>query len=254
MIKIRNKKGQVMIWVILAIALVASMILFFTIDRHPIITTQRDFNANNYIESCVREHVNDAVNEMIPHGGFIEPVNFKVYDDIKIEYLCENIGNYLPCVNQHPMLLNEMKLEIKNYIEPRVEQCFADFKREIESRNGNVEYGPMNIEVSLGPDRVYTNIARRTTITQNGETTTADEYNFEIVNPLYDLGNVAIEIASQEAKYCYFEYVGYMILYPRFSIEKFAMSDSTKIYQIKDKKTNKELNIAIRSCAIPAGI
>ncbi len=243
-----------MIWVILAIALVASMILYFTIEKGPKITTQKDFNAESYIESCVREHVNDAVDKMIPHGGFVEPVNFKVYDDIKIEYLCENIGSYLPCVNQHPMFLNEMKEEINNYISPKVEQCFVDFKKQIGDRNGDVEYGPMKIEVSLAPDRVYTDIARKTTITQSGDSRIVEEYNFEMINPLYNLGNVAIEIASQEAKYCYFEYVGYMILYPRFSIEKFAMSDSTKIYRIKDKKTDKELNIAIRSCAIPAGI
>ena len=63
-----------------------------------------------------------------------------------------------------------------------------------------------------------------------------------------------MEISNQEAKYCYFEYVGYMLLYPKMDIEKFAMSDSTKIYTLKDKKSDKEMNIAIRSCAIPPGI
>jgi hypothetical protein len=34
----------------------------------------------------------------------------------------------------------------------------------------------------------------------------------------------------------------------------FTLSDSTKIYTIKDKETGKEFNIATRGCAIPAGI
>jgi len=97
-------------------------------------------------------------------------------------------------------------------------------------------------------------IGRKITLAKNEQSQTFNEYNIEVMNPLYDLSKVAIEIASQEAKYCYFEYVGYMILYPRFSIEKFAFSDSTKIYTIKDKYTNKEMNIAIRGCAIPPGI
>jgi hypothetical protein len=45
-----------------------------------------------------------------------------------------------------------------------------------------------------------------------------------------------------------------MILYPRFDIRKVAMSDSTKIYTIEDKYSEKEMNIAIRSCVIPPGI
>ncbi|HLC52957.1 MAG TPA: hypothetical protein VJK03_00280, partial [Candidatus Nanoarchaeia archaeon] len=65
---------------------------------------------------------------------------------------------------------------------------------------------------------------------------------------------VAIEISSQEAKYCYFEYVGYMILHPEFDIQKTALSDSTKIYTIKDIRTEEVMRIATRSCAIPPGV
>ena len=72
-------------------------------------------------------------------------------------------------------------------------------------------------------------------------------------NPLYDIAYVANEIASQEAKFCYFEYVGFNILYNKFDIKKYTLSDSTKIYTIKDKQSGEEMNIAVRGCAIPAG-
>jgi len=152
------------------------------------------------------------------------------------------------------MFLNEMKTEIANYGMPMIEQCFSNLKNEMEKRNYDVELGMMDIDVSFGPDRVFLDLIRKIKLTKNDEVQSFDNLKIEIISPLYNLGLVAIEIASQEAKYCYFEYVGYMILYPRFSIDKFAMSDSTKIYSIKDKKTEKELNIAIRSCAIPPGI
>ena len=89
---------------------------------------------------------------------------------------------------------------------------------------------------------------------KNGQTMKYNEFNADIKSPLYNLAKIAIEIASQQAKFCYFEYVGYMILYPRYSIDVFAMSDSTKIYSIEDRESGKKLNIAIRSCAIPPGI
>lgn len=254
MAKKMNLRGQVMIWVILAVLLVASIMLFFFIDSGPRLTTQDELDIDGFIEQCARKHVNDAVDIMLPHGGFLEPKNFKVYNDIEVEYLCENIGNYESCVNQHPMLINEIRDEIKNYVEPRIEGCFSEWKSEIESRNGEVSLGVMELSVSLAPDRIFLGIEREVNINRKGESQSFERFDVEIINPVYDLTNVAIEIASQEAKYCYFEYVGYMILYPRFDIKVFTLSDSTSIYTIKDKNTRKEINIAIRGCAIPPGI
>ena len=63
-----------------------------------------------------------------------------------------------------------------------------------------------------------------------------------------------MEIASQEAKYCNFENVGYGIIYPEFRVDVFPMSTGSKIYTILYKKSGEKMNIAIRSCVIPPGI
>lgn len=255
MIRIRdNKKGQVAIWFIAAFVIVALIMIVFFVSKKPVTGGVDETNPEAIIEKCARESINEAVDKMIPQGGFIEPENYKMYNNIKVAYLCQNVGYFKTCINQHPLLLNEMKEEILKYAEPRIEQCFLNMKKELEKRRNAVELGDMNISVSFSSNRVFLDIERKITITHNNEKKNFEKYNIEVNNPLYDLGKVAIEIASQEAKYCYFEYVGYMILYPRFSIEKFAMSDSTKIYTIKDKYSDKEMNIATRSCAIPPGI
>ena len=92
------------------------------------------------------------------------------------------------------------------------------------------------------------------TIKNNEETRDFEKFDFQFSSPIFNLANIAIEIADQEAKYCYFEYVGYSIIYPRYQISLFTMSDSTRIYTIKDTKTKKEMNIAIRGCALPQGL
>ncbi len=250
----KNKKGQVMLWAFVAVILVGGIAALFLFVGKPGLLTQNDYEPKSFIEKCVRKSVNEAVDVMLPQGGFTSPSNYKSYLGKNIAYLCENIGYFHPCINQHPMLLNEMKKEIVNYTEPQIEQCFTDLKRELEKRDNAVEYTPLELNVSLGPDRVYVDVIRRITITKGENSQTFDNIRIDVISPLYDLGNVAIEIASQEAKYCYFEYVGYMILYPRFDIKKFAFTDSTKIYTIKDKYTEKEMSIAIRSCAIPPGL
>ncbi|MEI6850320.1 MAG: hypothetical protein WCK29_04755, partial [archaeon] len=89
--------------------------------------------------------------------------------------------------------------------------------------------------------------------TKNEQVSKADSYSVEINSPLYDLSNVAIEIANKQVKQCYFEYAAYMLNYPRFDIRVISLSDPTRIYSIRDKNTDKEMNIAIRSCVITAG-
>lgn len=250
-----NKKGQMAVWVIIAIAFVASIILFFSVgDRRPEISTSQEFNIESYIQKCSEEHIDSATSIMLPQGGFLDPVNVKLYDSINVSYLCQNKGNYLPCVNQHPMLLNEMKEELKFYIEPRINECLVSLKRDVESREGSIDFSEGGIDILLGTDRVFLEINKKITISKNGETRTVDGVEVEVINPIYNLGVVANEIASQEAKYCYFEYVGYMALHPRFDIRKTTMSDGTKIYSIEDKHSEEEMNIAIRSCAVPPGI
>lgn len=252
-----NKRGQIAIWVIIALILVVSIILFLLIERKTSSPTEvivKEVNPKQYIDQCVRNYVKEAVDIMLPHGGFVEPGHSKLYNNINVSYLCYNKGNYLPCINQHPMLMGKIQSEIKSYIEPRVGMCFEDLKRELEKRKSSVSLGEMTIDVSLAPGKVYVYVDREFVVSKNAVSSRFEKFDVEMFNPVYDLSNVAIKIANDEAKYCYFEYVGYMILYPEFKITKFPMSDSSIIYSITDKKSGDEMNIAIRGCAIPPGI
>ncbi len=251
----KAKKGQMVLWIILAIAIVALVFLIAVmLNKKPQLQATETENPQPIIDKCVKDAVNEAVDIMLPQGGFIEPKNYKAYSKINISYLCLNEGNFKPCIMQHSALLKEMTEEIHTYISPRIEQCSQNMKEELEKKNMDVELGKQEINVSLARGKVYVLIIRDVLITKDKETKKFEKFNSEIKSPVYDLGRVAIEIANQEAQYCNFEYVGYMILYPQFKITKNLAGDSTKIYSIKDIKSEKEMNIAIRSCVIPIGI
>ena len=129
--KVKYRRGQIAIWVIIAVMLVATIAIFFLIARKAVSPSgsfSDEQSPKAYIERCARDAIDEAVGIMLPQGGFVNPTNFIKKDEIKISYLCRNSGNYLHCINQHPMYLNEMKLEIKNYIRPKVEKCFLDLK------------------------------------------------------------------------------------------------------------------------------
>jgi len=257
MLKPRNKKAQIAIWVILALVLAGGIILFFTLERGPILGAGAAvFNPEQYIEKCTETAVNEAVDLLLPHGGFLEPKNFKVYNGTNISYLCLHSGYFRPCTNQHPMLVNEVSDEIKSYISPRIESCFGNLKNEIEKRDSVIELSaaPTEFNVSMAPGKVFVNIAKNVKITEKETTRTFEKFDVEVANPIYDFTNVALDIVNSEAKYCTFLYVGYMLSYPRWDVRIFVMSDSTKIYTIKDKESGKKMNIAIRGCAMPPGM
>ncbi len=251
-----EKKGQAMILVIIALALVAIIILFFVLREKvkPEIPEKVEEDPKSFIDECTRRNVNEVVDIILPQGGFVKPGHVKTYNGINVSYLCYNKGNYLPCVNEHPLFLSEIKEEIKNYIKPKIDKCFSDYKAEMEKRQNKVSLGEMKLDVELGPGRIYVDIDRKVNVVGKEVSLNFHTFDSEIISPVYDLGRVAMEIASQEAEYCYFEYNGYMILYPKYKIKLTQMSDSTRIYSMTDKKSGKEINIAIRGCAIPPGL
>jgi len=243
----KNKKAQVAIWIILAILLVVSIIIFALLSRKPTLTSQELLNPKAYIEKCTRQSVNDALDPILEHGGFINPENYKLYETIKVSYLCKNSENVHGCINQHPALLSEIDKEIENYIYPRIYQCFLQLKNELVNRGREFEFGEINLSVDLILGKVIVDVNGEMVITSGEETSKYNGVKVEVISSIYDLANVAVKILNDERKYCYFEYVGYMILYPRFSIEKWVMSDNTKIYTISDKESKEKLNIAITS-------
>jgi len=249
-----SKRGQITIWIIVALAIVSINLILFAFGKVPFLSVAEETNPNAFIEKCAEKAVNDAVDLLLPHGGFLDPVNTVEYNYVNISYLCENRNYYLPCINSHPMLITELTNEIHNYSTPIIEQCFSDLKTELEKRQNKVEYGPMKVDIGLAPNKIFVNIDRKVVISRDGTSRTFNNFDIQTVNPIYDLANVAIEIANNEANYCYFEYVGYMILYPRWGIEVFSFSEGTRIYTITDKNSDKKLPVAIRSCIIPAGL
>jgi len=152
------------------------------------------------------------------------------------------------------MFIEEVRDEVYNYINPRIDNCFKTTENEMKKRGITLLVGEQYLNISLAYGKIFVNIEREVTLTKGSDSRSYSKFNFDIENPLYDLVRVAIEISNQEAQNCFFDYGGYSLIYPKFRINKQVLSDSTKIYKIVDVETDKEMAIAIRSCAIPRGI
>lgn len=251
----KNKKAQAVIWVIVALAIVIIIALIFVLRNKPKGgEVEINYDPSAYIEQCVRKEVLNVVDKMLPQGGFVNNENFKLYNNVSIEYLCNNKGNYLSCINQHPAYINELREEIKKNIFSNVDDCFAQLSELLKERNIQMGAGELFLEIELAPNRIIAKIDREVSLNGKETSQKIDNWNVEIPSPLYELANTAIEIVNNEAAYCYFEYVGYMVLHPEFIIEKKTLGDSSKLYSIEELKSKKKLQFFVRGCAIPPGL
>lgn len=257
--KTAKSKAQVTIWIIISILIVAAIILFFILSQKvKIIDIIKPTmpSVQGDIEKCAIDAAKEAINIMLLQGGYINPENYKLYEDNKVAYLCYNNQYYYPCINQEPMYIEFLEKEINKYIKPKIEDCFYALKQDYTDRGYAVNDAAMSLNVKLNPKQVDILINKKIEISKE-ETKSYNSFKMRFSNPLYDLAVVAQEIASQEAKYCYFEYLGYSLLYPKVEISKDNVGSedtASKIYSIQDKISGKKLLIAIRSCAMPGGL
>ena len=252
--KQEGKQGQISIFVILAIIIIVAGLLIFFIKPDLIGINSSQENVDSYITQCMEDAAKEIIPNISKQGGFASPENYILYGGEKIGYTCYNVNFYQTCVMQTPQITGFIASQIEDYVSPRLEACYNQIKNNMEKKGYSVVMGNISFDVNLFPGKVELNAQRELSITKNDEHYSYDEFEIQIVEPLYDFSQIALDISNQEAKFCNFEYLGYMLLYPRWSIEKDDVNGLAKVYTIKEKNTGKYFRLAIRSCALPAGM
>lgn len=259
----KKKRGQVTIFIIIGIVIVSAVSLFllFRGGVIPEIGKARETNPSAFLDSCIEDKVREAVEVIGLQGGYISNPLHKSFlfkdeeSPTDISYLCYNQNDYLPCVNQEPMLIQHLEDEIKSYISDEVNLCFSRLTSSLGRQGYTVDanYEEGNFEVELMPKKVVIEINAELTLTKTGETTKQEDFKISIPSRFYDLIEVVNRIVNGEASSCDFNYVFFIMNNAEFDIDKFKTADSTEIYVIKHEDTNEKFNLAIRGCVIPPG-
>jgi hypothetical protein len=251
---LKSKKSQVAVFVILAIAIVAIILLIIFLWGLPDTGDDYPVNPATYIDSCIRDSVKEAISNILENGGYIEQRNNSIsYKGKKYTYLCYNANYYDSCINQQPMLIEHIEQEITEYIEPEVKDCFSSLQGELEDKGYEVSMGTMELETNLQPRAAVITTNRELTISKGEETQSLDSFKTVLSTPLYKLAGIASEIVNDEASYCDFNNLVYMLLHPEYDIRKKVVDDSN-LYTLKSLESGDEFKFAIRGCVMPPGI
>ena len=86
----KAKRGQVAVWVILAVVIVGVIVVLLLI-RRPLSVGPGErvaFTPQQYLTSCLEPATRPLLEELGKQGGSREPVGFLVYNDTKVPYVC----------------------------------------------------------------------------------------------------------------------------------------------------------------------
>lgn len=254
--RFNNKKAQMAIFIIAGIAVIALIVLFFLIKGNLLPTTTKNIEREpqKFLDNCLKPKIKEKVDILLKNGGYLSnSLNF-TFDNKSMAYLCYNQNDYFPCINQKPLLLSDLKQELHKGVSKDAENCFEEYKKKMEGLNYEIKMGSTKLNETLTLISFILDIEKSISINSKGSSSSYK--NFEIVysTRLYELASLAQEIVSQEAEFCNFDSMGYMMLYPEIKIEKIKTDKKGTIYFLTNKKTNEKFAFAVRGCILPGGI
>jgi len=245
------RRGQVTIFVILAIVVIAVIIVMFAFPQVNVFSSS--VNPGAYLKSCIEPEINKIKNTLSVQGGYSSPTNYAMYKDLKLQYLCYTSEFYKPCMIQQPLLVKHVQDEMKRYIEPRAKQCLEDLKDQYERKGYEVRSGTSAINVSVVSEKIIVDFIAPLTISKE-ETQTFQKFAVSVDSSWYNLLITSINILQYESIYGDSETGLYISYYPNLKIEKTRRDDGSTIYQLSDVISEDKFAFATRSLVWPQGL
>ena len=250
--KMKLKKGQVSVFIILGILIVVVLLILFSRDAgfDTIFAKQSPYQE---IEGCAQTAIQEGLDILMLQGGVIESENYFMYEGKKIDYVCYSENEYENCIMQKPILTNTIRDELEEYSTPKIKSCLNSVKSSLESRGYSVVMRDPEIVIDLVPDNVLVDMNLGLRIEKTG-VESFDHIRTGIKSKIYNFALITSSISQWETRYGDSETLNYMLYYPSLKVEKKKQSEGTTIYILTDRDTDEKFYFASRSIAVPAGL
>ena len=246
-----NKRGQVTIFIILGIIILASVVLVFYLTGDSLVK-QSEEKVNietkplkNYVSDCLEKVGNEGLTLIGKQGGVISPVNYRLYENDKVNYLCYASNDYSLCSNLYPNLKGTITLELNDYVGKKMKEC-VDLSL-FRDAGYRVEEGKMNVNTTIYDKKVVITLDYPLTISKGDIVVKENKFVKEFNVPLGEILETVHEITESEATSGYFENLLYMIANRgEVEVEKQAREDS-RIYIINLWQSNYKFKFSVRN-------
>ena len=252
MIKRENKRGQITIFIVVAILVIAAaaLLYLFAPGVKTIISDQPE-NPEEFIRTCLEEDIRDNVEIISLQGGIFNPSENSVsYNGIPVEYLCYTNEILSGCDILQPLLQPFIENEIKMSIENEVDFCFDAMATSYEEQGYQVQINPGEPEVNLLPGRISTNLNYEVLLTKEGSEK-FEQFNIILNNNLYELVGIVNDMllgvkmgGSINAREYAFNYYWMGLNINPNNVEE---DRDSIVYSITEEDTETKFNFAVRS-------
>ena len=247
---LKNKKGQVTIFIIVALVIVVLGVLIFLF--YPKLKISSGFDAENpnaFLQDCVEDDLQDLVKTLSEQGISLSPQNYVFYEKQKLQYLCYTNEYEKPCVRSPPFLVDEFQNQISENIKFTIEQCFVKLSSSYNSKGYSTELknslGKLNSKIL--PGKIDLELSDYEFTVSKSSSEKYVSFNILLDSNLYELLEVASDILEDEIRFGQADKTSYMLKYINLKITGPEYTDGTNIYVIQDKKTKEMFQFASRS-------
>ena len=252
---VKTKKGQLTIFVIIALLIIVSLAVIFYANPLKISETASiRQNPQGFIQDCARKAATPAVDSIVPNGGILNPAEGKyiTWNGAKAIWMCYAAEKEQVCTAQHPMLRAEIEKQISDIIKPQIEKCFSQVKNEFQS----YEYteNPLNLALEISAGKLYIKIDKKISYVKNSVTTMLQNFNTQIPSPLYDFVIISNDIVNEETKCncadnnCNADIMALNRDRRDYQTKREVNSFNTKIYTLTELSSKKDFSFAVRNC------
>ena len=251
--KVMNNKGQVTIFVIIAIIIVVAGVLLYAF--YPDIQSafgDEIKNPSSFMQTCLEDSIKENLEILSLQGGVLRPEHYLLFQDSQVEYLCYTNEYYKTCTVQIPFIDTKIQQEIKKEIQPDVDTCFASMVETFEEKGYTVNLQKKDFDVLIQPNNVVVNL--NSSVTLNKESTEKyDSMKVIVNNNIYELASISQSILEWETKVGDAETTIYMDYYHHLKVEKFKQTEGSTIYIVTNRDTGEKFQFASRSVVWPPG-
>lgn len=246
-----DKRGQVAIFIIIAIVIVGVFLWLVVRPRLPTSLGGAEINPSAYLRDCLRSELPPIIETLSAQGGSMVPDSYALYEGGRVQYLCYTAEDYKPCIVQQPLLVSHVADEIKRQIEPKARACMDTLIARYERQGYTVQTAPRTVNVSIIPDSIDVIFTAPLTVAKESSQTFR-QFTIKESSEMYDLLMTATSIVEFESTLGDSETTYYMQFYPDLKIEKLK-KDADTIYTLTNVVTDDSFRFATRSLVWPHG-
>lgn len=246
---VQNKKGQVTLFILLAIVIVGIILAYSLWIQPTFIATRGD---QLKIDSCVSEVLDNQIEDLARNAGLIEPEFTYLYGGEYIPYLCYSGEYYKTCTVQNPFPEKAFESNLYLLTNQEIESCYADSINDLKRKGYSVSNEIPDYSMELQPEKIVFTFAEGITI-EKESVQSLEDLKVEYPSKIYEQLLISTTILQHETQFGDSDVSYMMQLYPNFVIDKIKRDEGTTIYVITDKETQIKYQFALRSLAWPPG-